>query len=94
MSQQVTVTRGGGRQELERRTWEFVYLFDAHTLVLGRFFIERRKTARGKFRTVEEGYHARLSREATPIVDDSVPLPDDVKDEAARRFAETLSVMK
>lgn len=77
----ITVER---KSDLTSDTYTFVYDERSHALTLRRWTREERPTKRHKFRRVAgwESYSARVAKD----------VPQDVLDEALRRFVETITV--
>lgn len=85
----VTVTRESD-DGLRKKTWTFWYY--KHALVLDSFSLWERPSKRHKFNAVS--YYMRLDERHSPTSRDDVEIPDDVRDEAVRKFVNELRVMK
>lgn len=89
MMQHVEVTRNG---DLVKREWRFWYDERRHQLVLDSYRKLARETKRHGYKIVDGTEYARILRRGSQISATAVPLPADVKDEALKKFADTLTV--
>lgn len=80
---------------LNKQQWQFYYYDDYHTLVLVYYFHYSRFTVQRKFKIVEWWSTYGDNRDSGRFEGkrlDTVPLPDDVVDEARQEFISSLKV--
>jgi hypothetical protein len=75
---------------LSRQVYTFWYFDDRHALVLDTYVYQERVGR--KWKTAAFGYYSRLNERESSIAEAGVPLPDDVRIEAAKQFMSKLKV--